>query len=78
MLFSHPASDTNKMNHETAINAVHAVFRFAWLKVVVVYKQEHITEKRNKSDEKKRGGKETQKVGVWEGCTCSDAKMKLS
>ena len=61
MLFPHPASNTNKMHHETAINAVHAVFRFAWLKVFVVQMQEYVIQKRNKSNEKKRGGKEAQK-----------------
>lgn len=61
MLFPHPASNTNRTNHETMINTVHTVFKFAWLKVFIVQKKEYATEKRNKSNEKKRGGKEAQK-----------------
>lgn len=54
MLFAHPASDTNKMNHETATNTIHEIFRFAWLKVFLIQNQEYVIEKINKSKEKKR------------------------
>lgn len=59
MLFPHPASNTNKMNHETEINRAHAVFRFAQLKVVMFRSKDMLL--RKESRQIRRGGKEPQK-----------------
>lgn len=42
----------------------HINFRLAWLTVDVVWKQESVTKKRNKSNEKQREGKGIHKVNL--------------
>lgn len=82
MLFPHPASITNKTNHETEINRVHAVFRFARLKVVMFGSKDTLLRKeisqmrrKGKAKRLRRGKTCTEGEGGW---TCSDAKIRLS
>lgn len=71
MLFTHPASNTNKTNNETAINTVHEVFRFAWFKVFVLQNQEYVIEKINKSNVKKGEAKRVRRGKI---CTEDDRR----